>query len=106
MTFGNGQSDFYRDVPDAVAQAVGTRLRLLSGEWFLDVSEGVPYQTNALGTGTRASIDPMFRDAILNTEGVTGLDSYSSSFDPNTRVFTVSATIDTIYGAVALNEII
>jgi hypothetical protein len=106
MVFGHGQTDFYRDVPDAPAQSVGTRLRLLSGEWFLDVSAGVPYQVSALGTGKRDTIEPIFRQAILRTQGVTGITAWSSSFDPNSRTYAVAATIDTIYGAIQLNEVL
>ena len=106
MVFGNQQADFWRDVPDAPAQAVGTRLRLLSGEWFLDVTEGVPYQVSALGTGKQGTIEPMFRDAILNTQGVTRITAWSSSFNPDSRTYTLAATIDTVYGAVALNEVL
>lgn len=106
MVFGNQQNDFWRDVPDAPAQAVGTRLRLWSGEWFLDVREGVPYQVSALGTGKRHTIDPMFRTAILSTQGVTGISDWSSNWDPDNRAYSVAATIDTLYGAINLNEVL
>jgi hypothetical protein len=106
MVFGHGQADFYRDVPNAPAQAVGTRLRLISGEWFIDVTEGVPYQVSALGTGKRDTIEPMFRQAILRTQDVTGISAWSSSFNPDSRTYTVAATIDTIYGAIQLNEVL
>ena len=106
MVFGNQQADFWRDVPEAPAQAVGTRLRLWSGEWFLDVSEGVPYQVSALGTGKMQTIEPMFRRAVLETQGVTGIAEWSSSWDPENRVYSVAATIDTLYGAINLNEVL
>lgn len=106
MVFGNQQQDFWRDVPDAPAQAVGTRLRLWSGEWFLDEREGVPYQVSALGTGTRDTIEPMFRSAILDTEGVTGLAAFAGAWEPDSRTYTVIATIDTLYGPVNLNEVL
>lgn len=106
MVFGNQQADFWRDVPEAPAQAVGTRLRLWSGEWFLDVSEGVPYQVSALGTGKMATIEPMLRLAVQETQGVTGIAEWSSSWNPETRAYSVAATIDTLYGAINLNEIL
>lgn len=106
MVFGNQQNDFWRDVPEAPAQAVGTRLRLWSGEWFLDVSEGVPYQVSALGTGKMQTIEPMFRRAIQTTQGVTGIDAWSSAWNPDTRTYSVAATIDTLYGAINLNEVL
>lgn len=106
MVFGNQQADFWRDVPEAPAQAVGTRLRLWSGEWFLDLSEGVPYQVSALGTGKMQTIEPMLRLAVQETQGVTGIAAWSSSWNPDSRAYSVAATIDTIYGATNLNEVL
>src|SRR5260364_424406 len=42
--FGRGLSDFEQDTPEAVAQAVKTRLALRFGEWFLDTSDGTPWR--------------------------------------------------------------
>lgn len=97
-TFGGGLSDFYTDVPQAPGQAVGTRLRLLQGEWFLDVTAGTPYATQILGKNTQAIYDPAFRQVILDTEGVTDIEKYLSNLSPS-RELTVSAKINTIYGA-------
>lgn len=105
MTFGLQQSDFYRDVPEAPAQAVLTRLRLLRGEWFLDISKGVPYQGGVLGKYTSKSADPIIRDTILKTPGVSGIASYESSFNPDTRVFTIAGVVDTIYGPVPFSGV-
>lgn len=60
-TLGHGPANFWRDVPQAPAQAVATRLRLLTGEWFLDLAEGTPYQTGVLGKHTQATYDPITR---------------------------------------------
>lgn len=104
-SFGSGALDFWQDVPDAVAQAVLTRLRLWTGEWFLNVTEGTPYQIGALGKHTKESVDPMIRDRILSTQGVTSIEDYSSVIDPNTRELTVNATINTIYGQAVIQEV-
>lgn len=96
--FGGGQSAFYRDTPEAPAQAVQTRLALFEGEWFLDTTEGMPWQTKVLGSNTSATRDPAIRERILGTEGVSEIAAYSSSRDPDTRAFTVTATITTAYG--------
>lgn len=97
-TFGHGQSDLYRDQPEAVAQAVETRLRMFSGEWFLDTTAGTPWRTEVLGKYTQNLRDFALKQQIVNTQGVQSLDSYSSSFDPNSRQFSVQANITTIYG--------
>ncbi len=96
--FGGQQADFYRDSPEAVAQAVLTRLRLLRGEWFLDTTEGMPWLTEVLGKYTTSTADAAIRQRILTTPGVTELTAYSSTYDAETRTLSVSATINTIYG--------
>lgn len=102
MVFGHQQADFYRDLPEAVAQAVMTRLRLLRGEWFLDTTEGMPWATDVLGKYTAGKYDAAIRQRILGTQGVTELTSYSSSVDTTTRTLSVSATINTLYGSTAV----
>ncbi len=96
--FGNQQADFHRDVPAAVVQAVVTRLRLLRGEWFFDLSEGVPYATGVLGKHTQSTYDAIIRERIRKTEGVKGIASYQSRFDPDTRCLNLSVVLDTVYG--------
>lgn len=98
MTFGQGGLNFYVDSPEAVAQAVMTRLRLLVGEWFLDITEGTDYLTQVLGYGTEATRDIEIRARILGTQGVTDIQDYTSSVNPSTRLFSVKVTINTIYG--------
>lgn len=98
MQFGGQQNDFYRNVPEAPAQSVLTRLSLLSGEWYIDLLEGTPYQGGVLGKHTQQSYDPIIRDRILNSEGVLAILAYESIFDGDLRTLTVRAEIDTIYG--------
>lgn len=104
MSFGAGQSNFLINSPAAVGQAVLTRLRLLTGEWFLDLTAGTPYATQVLGKNTAATYDTAIRSRILGTEGVSGIASYSSSLNPTTRALTITATIDTIYGQATISD--
>lgn len=97
-SFGRGSDNFLVDSPDAVAQLVQTRLKLWTGEWFLDQTEGTPYKEQVLGKGTSATRDLAIQERILETQGVTGIADYASIVDPSTRAYTVGATIDTIYG--------
>jgi hypothetical protein len=106
MQFGNQQADFYRDVPEAPAQAVGTRLRLVSGEWYLNINEGTPYQGGVLGKYTKDSADPVIRSRILGTQGVDSILDYESGFDPDTRAFAARGEINTIYGPAPINEVL
>lgn len=103
-SFGGGRSDFWTDVPDAPAQAVLTRLWLYEGEWFLDAREGMPWNTEVLGRYTEATRDPAIKDRVLGTQGVTGIENYSSLLDRDTRGFSGGLTVNTVYGAATLVE--
>ena len=109
MQFGHGAGDFWHDQPEAVGQSVKTRLLLFSGEWFLNTRAGTPWggfplndlvvqQGRILGVHTQLTRDAAIRDRILTTRGVTGIASYFSRVDPNTRTFSVGATVNTVYG--------
>jgi len=106
MTFGAGSLNFLVDSPDAVAQAVMTRLKLWAGEWFLDVTAGTPWQDGGLGYGKRDMIDPMVRERILETENVTEITAYASQYDVEKRKFSIQATIQTAFGAATINEVL
>lgn len=106
MQFGHQQADFLRDSPDAVAQVVLTRLRLWTGEWFLDTTAGTPYAGAVLGVGTRRQIEPALRSRILGTPGVSGIDSLSMVIDPDGRHASLSAIITTQFGQAQLQGIL
>ena len=103
--FGRGGADMHADTPEAVGQAVLSRLRLFAGEWFVDLKEGTPYVPGVLGKHTQDTYDPVFRERILDTEGVTGIVSYASSFDGETRKLSVRAVIGTVYGETTIQEV-
>lgn len=91
--------EFLVNSPQSVAQAIMTRLKLMTGEWFLDTSEGTPYDTQILGYGTQGTRDVAIQTRILDTPGVESIEEYTSSVDADRRM-TVTARVQTIYGAV------
>ena len=101
MTFGRGQKDFWRDQPEGVAQAVATKLGMWQREWFLDITDGTPWETRVLGRYTNSTRDPAIRARILSTSGMRAISNYSSALDRQTRDLKVNAVLDTIYGSVA-----
>lgn len=103
-TFGRGQGSLLTDSPEAVAQAVMTRLRLLLGEWFADTSEGTPWATEILGKHTQGTRDAALQQRILDTQGVLQIDSYDSAFDAESRTFSLNCTITTDYGQTTISE--
>jgi len=106
MQAGHGLADYWINTPEGVAQAVVQRLKLMTGEWFLDSQEGTPYVGAVLGKHTEQSYDPVIRERILDTDGVTSLDAYSSSLNRDTRKLSVTATISTQYGQAQIQEVL
>lgn len=104
MVFGGDQAAFWTDVPDAVGQAIGTRLRLNYGEWFLDTTDGTNWKTAVLGAHTQATRDMILKARILNTQGVTELLQFGSVFDGNTRTYRIAAAVNTQYGVAQVQE--
>lgn len=96
--FGNGQIDFYRDVPEAVGQACKTRLLLWLGEWFLDIEEGTQYMQGVLGKHSQTQANITIQQRALGTQGLTTLSNFESEIDPDTRPMQVQFSIDTVYG--------
>lgn len=105
-TFGTG-GDFFQNTQEAVAQAILTRLRLWKGEWFIDITDGTPWNEEVLGKRYKTrNPDGAIKSRILGTEGVLEIISYSSTFDGNTRSLSVQCTVNTIYGQTAINEVL
>ena len=103
-TFGMQGGNFYKNTPEAVAQAVKTRLGLIQGEWFLDTEAGTPYNSQILGAGMVATYDRAIQEVILGTQGVTEIVSYSSSVNSSTRAASVECTINTVYGQTTFTQ--
>jgi len=104
-TFGQGTGNFLINNPACVAQEVKTRLALIVGEWYLDLTAGCPWNTQILGYDTVSTRDLAIKSVILSTPGVQALMSFSSNLNPATRAYTISAEILTIYGVTSLQSI-
>lgn len=100
--FGGGLASFYINQPEAPAQCAWTRIRLWLGQWYLNTSDGTPYQTEVLGKYTGSTADAAIQARLLGTPGVKEILSYSSSLDRDTRAWTANVTMNTIYGPIQL----
>lgn len=90
---------FLINTPEAVAQAVLTRLRQYLGEWFLDITDGTPWLTEVVGHQT--FYDLAIKDRILGTTGVVSIIEYESQLT-TTRELSIQVTIETLYGTTSL----
>lgn len=102
-SFGSGVSNFHSNTPEAVAQAILTRLRLWMGEWFADTSDGTGWNQSILGKQSGNLYELTLRQRVLETPGVQSIDEFQSLLNTETRTLTVSMTVNTIYGTAVLD---
>lgn len=108
FTFGQGQQNLLSDV-DAVAQAILTRLKLLYSEWWENQTDGLPLWEKILGTTGKniRAVDSIIRERIAGTLNVTSIESFTSDFDSEARLYTFVCVVNTAYGQVTVtNEVI
>ncbi|NAR54863.1 hypothetical protein GPS59_12845 [Acinetobacter haemolyticus] len=101
--FGSGKNDFLVNTPEAVAQAILTRLKLWLGEWFADTSDGTGWNQSIVGKHSKNLYELTLRQRVLETQGVVNIIDFQSTLDPDTRRLTVSMTANTVYGEAYLN---
>jgi hypothetical protein len=75
---------------------------LILGEWFVDVTDGTPWNTEVLGERTQQTRDVVVRDRVNTTPNVTAMTAYQSQMDVNQRTWTATMAVATAYGAVIL----
>jgi hypothetical protein len=107
-TIGQGNANFLINSAAAVGQLVLTGLRLMQGEWFLDQTIGTPWLQDVIGPGAtrKPFYDLAIQNQILNTVGVTGIVSYSSTLNAVQRNLTVNATINTQFGPTTVSVVL
>lgn len=95
---------------EAIAQTIKTRLKLFLGEYFRDVSDGMPWfeKTNGLPGilqkgYTIAQAESLIRERIVQTNGVLKILKFSTTYNVDTRAYKISATVYTKYGTVEVD---
>jgi len=103
--YGNGQKDYVFDI-DAVVQIIQSRLRLWLAEWWEDQEEGLPMFQKILGRvrTDKTLSDQLIQQRIAETIYVTGIQSFSSSFDASIRAYTCQAVVNTQFGTVVVTN--
>lgn len=95
---------------EAVAQTIDTRLKLFSGEFWRDVTEGTPWIESILTknnrTNTIQSKISILKNRILNTGGVVSILEWNTDFSYQDRKLSVQATILTDFGVLPINQLL
>lgn len=103
MTFGFGSANFLVNSPQCVEQLILTGLALFQGEFFLNTTAGMPWDTQVLGFRTSTLYDQAIQNQIRNTAGVTAITGYSSSLNAVSRLLTVRVSVQTLFGPLTLS---
>lgn len=108
--YGQGQQDFLQGI-EAVAQAILTRLKLYTGEWWEDQNDGIPLWTQMLSTSGQgndkfnAIISARILDTKLNDISlVSSISNVSNTWDSTTRKYSYGGTAKSIYGYINISN--
>lgn len=101
-TFGRGFQD-YKSSDRAIAQNVKTRVQSFYRDCFFDMEAGIDW-FNLLGYGTQEFLYMSIQETVINTEGVTGINSVNIDYDRENRTFTIKYDIQTIYSKSYIDE--
>lgn len=102
--YGNAQSNFLTDI-DAVAQIIGTTLRLFRGEWWENLSVGTPMFQSILGqpgASNTAAISAILQNVILSVPYVTSISNISCTYA--NRALAFSCTVLTQFGTIQVSN--
>ncbi|MCK5607369.1 hypothetical protein KAR91_36130 [Candidatus Pacearchaeota archaeon] len=84
---------------ESLAENEDQRLKLFFGKYFMDTTQGVPYLEEIL----KKPVDPDLAASVLNAEvlkepEVTNIKNIIAGLDRNTRVFSYSVIVESIFG--------
>ncbi len=87
------------DDTNQIMQNLAVRLRFFLGEWFLDVTQGLPYyQVFFTKAPNLIQVESILKNEILTTRGIVELISFIADFDSRTRIFSVKFSARSISG--------
>lgn len=87
------------------AQQVLTYLQTMQGEHLTDPNYGLPYFSNVfISQKDIPVINQIMIDGILSIAEVESVNSFDSTYDPETRNLLTNFTFTTIYGTVELAD--
>ena len=95
-TFGLGRQN-YLSSQKAIAQNIQTRLYEFINDAFWSMASGIDWVTYLGTPGTKQKIELSCRSIILQSYGVTAVNSISATVSSATRNIVLSFNINTIY---------
>jgi hypothetical protein len=93
-TFGHGRAN-YADHSESTAQRTRCRLLSFAGDWFLDLTHGMPWLDDFEKPGNLTDIERAARMTILQTTGIVQLDELTLVLSPERRLTVTAAVVTT-----------
>jgi hypothetical protein len=100
-SYGNGQGNFLFDL-QAVQQVCMTRLKMFEGEWWKDLSDGLPLFQQILKPGAGRNpeaVSLLIQSRILGTPFVTSVQNVQTTYNGTLRSFIFSCQVNTQFGS-------
>ena len=89
------------DGAERVRQQLAIKLKLWTGEWFLDTEFGTPYLTDILGKQiSLAGSVAALKASIMAVDGVQTITRFTFDFNRSARVLSVEFDVMTPYGLI------
>lgn len=99
LMFVDGDLVLTKTESESLAQRLKIKLLSFEGDWFLNLNEGIPYhQKIFLKQTPKATIDLIFKRAILEEEDVLALLEFSSTIDARYRIYSLNFKIRSANG--------
>jgi hypothetical protein len=102
--YGNGIACFLTDL-DAVAQIIETSLLLFQGEWWNDLTIGLPVFQSIVGqaeNNRQAVIALLIQQVILSVAYVTAISNVKFLYTSANRSFSYACNVQTAFGTVTV----
>ncbi len=88
-----------------VQQRLKQSLWFFLGEWYLDVTDGVPYYQDILVKApVQITVESILKSTILETPDVLELTNFDLTYENDTRQLFLDFTVTTTFGTVTISE--
>jgi hypothetical protein len=89
-----------------IMQNLAIRLRFVLGEWYLDITQGIPYYEEFfIKSPNQIQIESVLKQEIVQTRGIVELTKFEADFDKRRRIFSVRFGARSISGEELLKEL-
>lgn len=90
---------------ELVRQRLKQSLWFFLGEWYLDVTDGVPYYRDIfIKSPVQITVESILKTTILETPDVLELTEFSLEYENTTRQLSLTFTVKTTFGTLTMSE--